>query len=964
MKRVLLVLLIIHSYIAAWTQNGTITGKIIDAKTGEELIGATVLIDGSATGTITDFDGKFTINISPGIYTVNVSYISYESQSFTEIEVKSGEITYLNVNLGEAVQQLDEVKIVARSQQKTEMAMQVLQRKSAVVLDGISAQQISRMGDSDAAGALKRVTGVSVLGGKYVFVRGLSERYMKITLNGAEIPGLDPDVNTVQMDLFPSNILENMVVHKTFSPELPTFTGGHVNIVTKDFPEKQNILFSASFGFNPQSNLINNFLSQEQSSTDWLGFDDGSRDVPELVKGKEWEIFISNSDTIGMYSKAFSKHLNTKTKTSFLDQSYSLSYGNSYDFLGGIMGLISSVSYKKEYTYFEDGKIEQLSRNASTSANLIETYGNEEVIWSAMLGLTFKFNTFNKIGITSLRNQSGASAGRYKVGNREIYPGGADAQEISPEYLERSITAFQLNGKHIIPEWQNVQIDWFGSYTYSTQNEPDMRFWYNTFSVSESGDTSYNMIPNTRPLRYYRYMDEWDFHGNINFTIPAGRIIAKSKLKFGGDFITKERNSEEFQYTLKTNFGSAYYDGNPNNYIADERLLNAENAFQGGSIYYSSTLLTNDVYSYYSEESSASGYIMLDIPSKIARIVGGIKYEYTNVFVENLVNNDSLTWSQTYNPIWNNYQLIKTKYKKGEYVTKDLLPSVNLTFLVSEKINLRLNYWKSISKPALREIAPLSYYDFLRGIRYTGDENLERSINFNYDFRFEYFFKPGELFSISTFFKKLQDPIEVFAPETAENIEYKYRNGSTTNIFGLETEIRKSLDFLSYTKNIQVGLNLTLVYSQIDEEQDRLNEALQINPDFPLTRPMFGQAPYSFNSYLTYNSAQLGLESNLAYNINGPKLIIISQSAAPNIYEMPFHQLDFNISKRVTKNMDIKFAVKNIMNQAHKTAYINHKVEDFSFSRPIAFTKFEDELADFRSYKTGTEFSIGFSLKF
>ncbi len=951
----------------AWLQIGTLSGTIVDAKTGEELIGATVLVEGSTTGTITDFDGKYALNLAPGTYNINVSYISYESQKFPDIEVKSGEITYLNVNLGEAVQELDEVKIVATAQQKTEMAMQVLQRKSAIVLDGISSQQISRMGDSDAAGALKRVTGVSVLGGKYVFVRGLSERYMKITLNGAEIPGLDPDVNTVQMDLFPSNILENMVVHKTFSPNLPTFTGGHVNIVTKDFPETETILFSASFGYNPQANLNDKFLTQESGKTDWMGFDDGNRDVPEEVKNKEWQIFISDPDTIGMYSRLFSKKLNTKTKMSFLNQSYSLSYGNSYDLFGGILGLISAISYKKDYTYFENSTIDQVSRNVSSSADLDEAYGNEEVVWSAMLGLTYKFNTFNKIGINILRNQSGASAGRYKTGVREIYPGGAEAQEISPEYIERSISSFQLNGKHVMPEWRNFQIDWFGSYTYSTQNEPDMRFWYNSFTVNEtSGDTSYNIIPNTLPLRYYRYLNEWDFHGSLHITIPADWLVHKSRLKIGGDYITKERNSEEYRFTLKTNYSSAYYNGNPNDYVADDRILNAENEFTGGSIYYSSDLLTNDVYSYYSEESSSSGFLMLDVPLKFMRIVGGVKYEFTDVFTENLVNADSLSWTDRYNPTWNFYQLIKNKYKKGEYTTNDVLPSINLTFLVSEKINLRFNFWKSISKPALREIAPLAYYDFLRGLFFTGNEDLVRSINYNYDFRVEYFFKPGELLSFSTFYKKLQDPIEVKAPETAENIEYQYRNGVTTGIFGIETEIRKTLDFVRFTRHLQVGLNITLVYSQIDEDQDRLAEVELQNLDyeFPDTRPMFGQAPYSFNSYLTYNNPELGLESNVAYNISGPKLIIISQSAAPNIYEMPFHQLDFNISKRISKYLEIKLAVKNILNDDHKTSYINHKVEDFSLSKPFAFTKFEEEMIDFRSYKTGTEYSIGFSLKF
>ena len=965
-KSLLIINLMLSISTVLFGSTGSIQGKIIDAITGEELIGATIVISGTTTGTISDFDGKYMLtNLQPGTYTINISYVSYQTLEFPDVAVTSGQVTTLNANMSEEVNELEAVQVVARSRQRTEAALQVLQKRSAIVLDGVSSDHISKLGDSDAAGALKRVTGVSVLGGKYVFVRGLSERYIRITLNDAEIPGLDPDVNTVQMDLFPANIIENIVVYKTFSPEMATFTGGQVNIVTKDFPEQATLNFSASFGYNTQSSLNKNFLSYETGKFDWLGFDDGTRDVPELVKDKEWQIYITDADTVGLYARAFNKNWNTGTKTSLLNQSYSLSYGNSYKLNGGRIGFIAALSYKKEYTYFDDGHIEQLSRNGSETANLQEKYGNEEVIWSSLAGITYKINTYNKVGINFIRNQSGASGSRYKNGVREVYPGGTQAQEISPEYVQRSITSFQVRGKHVMPSLGNIQIDWFGSTTGSVQNEPDMRFWYNTYAVSEEGDTVYNMIPNTSPLRYFRYLNENDIHSSLQVTIPLESLLEKSKIKIGGDYISKDRYSQEYRYSLKTNFGSANYNGNPDEYVSDDRLVNAENVFEGGSIYYTSALFTNDVYSYSAQDISSSGFIMLDAPVKtFMRIVGGIKYEYNNVFVENHINNDSLTWMERYNPLWNTYDFIKEKYKSGEYSTHDWLPTLNLTLFLGERTNLRLNFWKSISKPALREIAPLHFYDFLRGISFSGNSELERSINFNYDTRLEHFFNAGELISISGFYKILQNPIEVYVPDEQENIEYLYRNGKNTEVYGVETELRKTLDFIPFTSDFQIGLNLTLVYSQIDEEPDRLLEALQINPDFPTTRPMFGQAPYTLNSYLLYNNQEIGIELNIAYNISGPKLIIISQAAAPNIYEMPFNQLDFNISKKIGEHYSIKFAVKNILNEEHKTSYINKQVRDFSLAHPFDFIRPEESIADFRSYKTGTEFSVGASLNF
>jgi TonB-dependent receptor len=631
------------------------------------------------------------------------------------------------------------------------------------------------------------------------------------------------------------------------------------------------------------------------------------------------------------------------------------------------LGIIGALSYKKDYLYFNNysGIIEQFSKNASLSTDLKEEYGNEEVIWSALGGVTYKINAYNKVGVTLIRNQSGASGTRSKVGYREIYPGGSQARETSLEYVQRSISSVQLKGKHVIPQWNNFQIEWFGSSAYSVQNEPDMRFWYNTFSVSEEGDTSYNMIPNTQPLRYYRFMNEQDIHTSIHVTVPLDRIVEKANFKFGGDLISKDRLSQEYQYTLKTNFGSANFNGDPEEYVSDDRLVNADNLFDGGSIYYSSRLLTNDVYSYAAQEFTSSAFFMVDLPvSKYFRVVGGVKYEYNDVYVENLVKADSLTWQERYNPDWNTYTSIKNKYLNGEYTTRDWLPSLNLTFFLSDRTNLRLNYWKSISKPALREIAPLYFYDFLRGISFTGNADLERSINFNYDVRLEHFFNAGEMVSLSGFYKVLQNPIEIYAPAETENIEYIYRNGRNANIFGVETEIRKALDFISYTSRFQIGFNLTLVYSQIDEEADRLEEALRINPDFPTSRPMFGQAPYTLNSYLMYAYPEWGLEANLAYNVSGPKLIIISQAAAPNVYEMPFRQLDFNISKKITPILTIKLGVKNILNEAHKTSYVNREISDFSIRKPFQFIQSVETMADFRSYKSGTEYSIGLSMNF
>ena len=312
-----------------WSQNSFIRGKIIDLKTGETLIGVTVMLEGTYSGTISDFDGNYSLPIDAGIYTLKVSYISYKTQILRDVEVKENEVTIADFYFDEEITQLNEVVVTAKAVKYTEASIQLMQKKSASMIDGISACQISRLGDDDAASALKRVTGVSVQDDKYVFVRGLCDRYIKITLNGADIPALDPEKNTVQMDIFPSNIIENIIVRKTFTPDMPgESTGGHIDITTKDFPEKFTMQFSASYGFNPQTNLNKDFQTYDGGKTNLLGIDVGSNDIPGIAQQYLDEYGYINyvpkppytDDVLHQISNSFNKTMTPKTKTSFLNQ--------------------------------------------------------------------------------------------------------------------------------------------------------------------------------------------------------------------------------------------------------------------------------------------------------------------------------------------------------------------------------------------------------------------------------------------------------------------------------------------------------------------------------------------------------------------------------------------------------------------------------------------------------------------
>ena len=247
----------------AQAQTGTIRGKVIDDANAESLIGVTVLVKGTSKGATTDLDGNFAIKIEPGTYNLQISYVSYKATNISDVQVSEGEITAIGtIRLQESVETLTEVTVTAEAIKSSETALLTVKKKSANLLDGISSESFSRMGDGSAASAIKRVTGVAIQDGQYVYVRGLGDRYTKTLLNGMEVPGLDPDRNALQIDIFPTNIIGNIMVYKTFTPDLSAdFVGGMVNIETSEFPEEKTFNISASVEYNPDMHFNSDYLA-------------------------------------------------------------------------------------------------------------------------------------------------------------------------------------------------------------------------------------------------------------------------------------------------------------------------------------------------------------------------------------------------------------------------------------------------------------------------------------------------------------------------------------------------------------------------------------------------------------------------------------------------------------------------------------------------------------------------------
>ncbi len=927
-----------------YAQDGTLRGKIIDAETGEPLIGATVVVTGTTRGTISDFDGNYSFTgLEPGTVDITISYISYDPQNFPGVEIKPGQVTVLNANLGQATVALSEVVVAARRQTRTEAALQVMQRKSATVLDGISSQQISRLGDSDAAGALRRVTGISVQDGKYVYIRGLSDRFMKVTLNGAEIPGLDPNFNTVQMDLFPSSLIENMIVLKTYSPDQPSFSGGLVNIETKDFPNKFSISASAKIGFNVNTHFKDQYFGYEKSKTDWWGVDDGLRDIPDKARGMELplalrkdQVYLSNE-----VSRAFNKIWSFDNTTAPLNQSYSFSIGNQA-FLGDMtLGYIGSFSYSMKSSYYRNGRLDEWEATSASAVSPMETTGVEEsdndVIWSALMGLNLKLNNYNKVGLNYIRNQNGIRTSRYMVGTT-VTSDEFDLDKYSLEYLERSLNSYHLSGKSILPSLNKAGIDYMVAFTHAVQNEPDLRFFINEI-IPSNGDTIYNIRPNRKPERRFREMYEDDLNLKFDYTQPLQITGTGAKLKFGGSCISKLRNSDENRFTVNTRVQLAGYNGDPSAFLADENIVNYDSVTGTwtGSAYYTNSFFSDQVYSYRGEDIVSSGYIMFDLPVfKRLRIVGGARAEFSETFIKNKV--DTFVYTRASQ---------KRQFKQASTEDLDFLPSINMTYTISDLMNIRFAVSRSITRPSFRERAPYAFYEYTEGVTIEGNPNLERGLVNNFDFRWEYFFNPGEMISLSGFYKKIFSPIERYKRQTESELS-TYRNGADADLYGVEFELRKNLGFVSFLADFELGTNISIIKSITDVDPLRLDIARSVDPAFSATRPLYGQAPYMVNTYLGYTNSDIGLDGNIAFNVEGPKIVILNRFNTPDTYQRPFPRLNINLSKTLYSNFTLRVSAENLLDPQFNQSFIMPNDDEYSYIR----------------YYMGREFSVSITYQF
>ncbi|MES2587753.1 MAG: TonB-dependent receptor plug domain-containing protein [Bacteroidota bacterium] len=910
---------------------GTIRGEVKDASTGKVVPFAKIKVEGQNNGAMSDFEGLYSLKIAEGKYILLVSAPELIEQKH-EVLVKKGEVIELNftLKLNDVAKEIEGATVVAYRVVANTIAGDDARRREATnATDGISKEQMKASGDGDVGEVAQRVTGVSVENGKHVYVRGLGDRYTKTILNGMEIPGLDPERNTVQMDVFPTNLIDNVTVYKTFTPNLAgDFTGGLIDISTKDFPSKKSMSFSSGFAFNTETTFNPNYISYEGGKTDFLGFDDGTRKLP-IGKYEKTPDPTLNDPKLSTLTKAFNQTMATEKAPNFLDQNYSFSLGNQINKEKFDYGYNFVANYKNSYKNYDSVQFNEYRKDSESSINSLnannKAYGQlseNDVLWTTLLGQSLKINKKHKFSLILFHTQNGKkSASNLRSENFDSNPSVLVKQSL--QYNQRSITNALLSGSHNLKKWK---IDWKLAPTVSSISDPDIRSTILEEVKNQDGPVYYDLNQSVggEIRRIFRDLKEYNVSTRLDFKYNFTQWDSlKSELSFGVLNTFKARDFEVNDYLFNVKNPTSF-SADPNFYFQEENIWTSER--NAGTYVKGEKQMAN---TYNATQNVLGVYVMNDLPlSKKFNVTYGARIEKSTNTYTGQNNSGSV------------------KYNKQTVLDElSVLPAVNMVYKIKNKnenkssfTNLRSAFATTVARPSFRENSVAQIYDPIQGRRFNGNIDLKQTTIHNADLRFEHFFGRTEIISASAFYKRFINPIEIVSFDLAPN-EIKPVNAGVADVYGAELEIRKAIGFKAENKkhlSFVTGCNFTYVISKIDMRKVFINKGTELVTEKSLRqenardgetignyRAMYGQSPYVVNAFATFKNDSIGLTFNASYNVQGKRLAVIGVGRLADVYEQPFHSLNVKVSKDLgkTKSWNASLAGQNLLFSKKRKTY-------------------------------------------
>ena len=864
------------------------------------------------------------VALTPGKIVLSYSYIGYKTKSITAVQVNPGVTTNLDIVMEESTgQTLNEVVITATARQESLNGLYARQKNSVRVTDGISAETIKKSPDKNTSEVLKRVSGTTIQDNKFVIVRGLADRYNSASLDNGVLPSTEPNRKAFSFDIVPSNLIDNIIISKTATPDLAgDFAGGSVQIITKDIPEDNFMSFGLGYGYNTQS-TFKNFQSGHRNTSDYFGFDNGLRSLPNNFPSTRKVVNNGVGPNKNIASlQALPQDFSVRNGTAFLNQNYQFTVGRVKDFAktNSRLGAILSLTYRNS----------QNSNTGIVRQYHVFDYTDDQYKFSTNLGAlaNFAYNFKNsRITLKNLYNRTLDDQYTYRTGNNKTT---GDVRFYAFDLMQKSLFKTALEGEHKVGE-NNSKLKWTLGFGNVINDQPDQR------KVNYLRNVADREVPNSfyagvtsigkENTRLFSYLNENVYSAEAGYSLPFTFLKNSATFKTGFSSNYRKRNFDVrfLGLRLQTDVNNPQSD----NEIRTRPIetLFAEDLISQGK--YKLDEINNNGDSYDANSLINAAYVMMDnkLGAK-SRIVYGVRAEQYDL------NLSTVTTSN----------LVSQKFV-------DILPSVNYTYGINEKSNFRASYFRTLARPEFRELAPFAYYDYERGANVQGNPLLKRTQIDNADLRYEFFPSAGQIFSVSGFYKKFTNAIEASISDANSTPDISYFNSKKASVYGLELECRKNLGFLGDKeafKNTTLYTNLSLIKSKVkNPEIDNLIEK---------ERPLVGQSPYVINAGLQHSALNNLLSFNLLYNRIGRRIANAGGQQFPSVYEAPRNVFDFQLAYKILKAKgELKFNANDILNNNNVLYFdkdMNKKYSPNSTDETIS------------RFKSGSNYSLSFNYSF
>ncbi len=945
----------------AQSATGAISGRAISAATGQPVSGAMVAVTAAAVATKTDLDGRFRLAAVPaGPADIAVTKEGFQPFNVTGVKVTAGSTSQIDFPLvasSDAVVTMEKFSVGAEALAGSDIGLSNLRQRSAAVSDAIGGAQFSKLAIGNAAEAMTKVTGASLVDGSYVLIRGLGDRYSNTLLNGTAVPTADPDKRAVQMDQFPSDLIESITTTKSFTPDQPgAFSGGSVNVRTKSFPEQFFFSIGTSFAMSYNSNTTRaTILTAPGHPGDNLARSASERAAPALpavipdrtsARLAALQGNFAPAEQLDAASKAFDNrgYFPATTKAG-PNMGFSLAVGDRRNFGSGdgVFGYTASLTYDHGFEHYTGGEKNRyvgvvgaiqpkllltpdrsqlsygrVAQLPAVTPALGVTSSTRSAGWGGFTKLALRPSLNHEVSLDLFHTQSAEDRVQRGVGEQSFDYAGSIDEVYALLFTQRSIGSAQLTGKSLFPSFHELQVDWHLARSRSTQEQPD----YRTLSVYYNPQGDFINATGVQPNRLFRDLNENSTEGGLEFTLPFMFRERDARLKFGGVTSRGDRTYTEqrFQWTslpqthaqleafpgavgIATRSGNAVTFANtitrlqePNNYDADQRI--------GGS------------------------YAMVDVPlTERLRAIAGVRFEQTRMATT---------------PV----KLLGVNPRDGLIDQTDALPALSLVYSTSPTTNWRAAYGRTMARPTFKELSDIRYEDVFTLDTYLGNPDLQLTVIDNFDLRWEWFPRRGETLAVSAFYKRMQDPIEVvFRPQVGSLQPQNVARGA---VAGLEFEFRRALGYLTPAlAPFSFGVNLALIDSKVtipDAEMAsiRLQESAAKNQ-----RELLGQSPYVFNADLTWERRHSSTSATISFNVVGKRLSLVQFGSLPDVYEHPAPSLNLVVAQRLWRGLRLKVAAKNLLDPERKKT-VGERSSDLVYER----------------YRNGRTFSLSLSYLF